>query len=361
MNMTTILEAHVVDYEDTAQPTGDILTKYTVVVCYGTTTYKIAKRYSEFKTLYDIMLDNIPLDYRFPNKSMFHNNAQATKLRRVTGFDELLQILLEKKPIPQIMERFLGVNERVAKSLQIRSKGFSREQDQSNHNTNHNHENEQRLGEHSFPKHHQTHHPPHNTQTVGIVHTTHSTRPGSTEPHSPLPLRSRAVSTDRSYASVLRESLTEAPESDVHGSHTANSGPATPSAAHTLKQRSKTNDSSLLKQSFRAASPQPQDPSPVVPVTPNPCGYSARKIAIIKEVRKAIPRIVSSSMQLTLVAYILLIWMHVIDIGTSDLTEIVTTMVILGFVTTFVRINLLKILLYTRAQAGAEHAKEHIS
>eukprot|EP01032_Pedospumella_encystans_P012091 gene12091-14010_t len=68
-------------------------------------TYNISKRYSEFKTLFEILKDLIPPDYKFPNKSLFHNSAQATKDRRVRGFDQLLQILLKRKPVPTVIER----------------------------------------------------------------------------------------------------------------------------------------------------------------------------------------------------------------------------------------------------------------
>lgn len=119
------LQANVVDYEDVANAAGETLTKYVVRVKYINASYDIYKRYSEFKTLYEILKDLVPPDYRFPNKSMFHNNAQATKDRRVRGFDELLQILLSRQPVPTVMERFLGINERKAKSLQIRSKSIT--------------------------------------------------------------------------------------------------------------------------------------------------------------------------------------------------------------------------------------------
>jgi hypothetical protein len=119
------LQASVVDHEDVTNAAGEILTKYIVQVKYLNATYTIAKRYSEFKTLYDILKDLVPMEYKFPNKSMFHNNAQATKERRIRGFDELLHILLSRNPVPTVMERFLGVNERKTKSLQIRSKSIN--------------------------------------------------------------------------------------------------------------------------------------------------------------------------------------------------------------------------------------------
>lgn len=119
------LQASVISYEDVLNNAGEILTKYIVQVKYLNASYAIAKRYSEFKTLYEILKDLVPPDYKFPNKSMFHNNAQATKERRIRGFDELLQVLLSRKPVPTVMERFLGINDRKAKSLQIRSKSVN--------------------------------------------------------------------------------------------------------------------------------------------------------------------------------------------------------------------------------------------
>jgi hypothetical protein len=119
------LQASVIQYEDAMSNSGEILTKYIVEVKYLNASYHISKRYSEFKTLYEILKDLVPADYKFPNKSMFHNSAQATKERRLLGFDELLQILLSRKPVPTVMERFLGINERKAKSLQIRSKSVN--------------------------------------------------------------------------------------------------------------------------------------------------------------------------------------------------------------------------------------------
>lgn len=121
-----LLEASVVQYEDVVNSSNELITKYIVQVKLASTVnYNISKRYSEFKTLFEIMKDVIPPDYKFPNKSMFHNSAQATKERRVRGFDQLLQILLSRKPLPTVIERFLGINERKSKSLQIRSKSLT--------------------------------------------------------------------------------------------------------------------------------------------------------------------------------------------------------------------------------------------
>jgi len=120
------LEASVVSHEDVVNSSGEVITKYIVhVKLASSVTYNISKRYSEFKTLFEILKDLIPPDYKFPNKSLFHNSAQATKDRRVRGFDQLLQILLKRKPVPTVIERFLGINERKSKSLQIRSKSLT--------------------------------------------------------------------------------------------------------------------------------------------------------------------------------------------------------------------------------------------
>jgi len=113
-------------HEDVVNSSGDVITKYIVnVKLASNVSYNISKRYSEFKTLFEILKDLIPPDYKFPNKSLFHNSAQATKDRRVRGFDQLLQILLHRKPVPMVMERFLGINERKSKALQIRSKSLA--------------------------------------------------------------------------------------------------------------------------------------------------------------------------------------------------------------------------------------------
>jgi hypothetical protein len=137
--LTMSLQASVVDHEDVTNAAGEILTKYIVQVKYLNATYTIAKRYSEFKTLYDILKDLVPMEYKFPNKSMFHNSAQATKERRIRGFDELLQILLSRNPVPTVMERFLGVNERKTKSLQIRSKSINLNKTGDGQNGSHQH------------------------------------------------------------------------------------------------------------------------------------------------------------------------------------------------------------------------------
>lgn len=131
----------MIHYEDVVNSSGEIITKYIVQVKVTNTTYNISKRYSEFKTLFEIMKDMIPLDYRFPNKSLFHNSAQATKDRRVRGFDQLLQILLSRKPVPTVMERFLGINDRKSKSLQIRSKSLHVHRNSNGHNAGLNTDN----------------------------------------------------------------------------------------------------------------------------------------------------------------------------------------------------------------------------
>lgn len=120
------LTASVMSHEDVVNSAGEVITKYIVhVKLASNVSYNISKRYSEFKTLFEILKDLIPSDYKFPNKSLFHNSAQATKDRRVRGFDQLLQILLHRKPVPTVMERFLGINERKSKSMQIRSKSMA--------------------------------------------------------------------------------------------------------------------------------------------------------------------------------------------------------------------------------------------
>ena len=94
------IQISVTDYDDVLSSSGEILTMYMVLVKLSSQkSYFVAKRYSEFKALYEAIRDTypelLPKDYRFPNKSLFSNNAQFTKERRVRGFDELLKLILK--------------------------------------------------------------------------------------------------------------------------------------------------------------------------------------------------------------------------------------------------------------------------
>lgn len=92
------------DYEDIIYSNGNVLTHYIIYVTYTScvnnildndpignkeTTYKLTKRYSEFKDLHHLLSDQIKLlsmDYKFPNKSLFNNSAEFTKNRRLKGY-----------------------------------------------------------------------------------------------------------------------------------------------------------------------------------------------------------------------------------------------------------------------------------
>ena len=87
---------------------------YMIQVQYGSkAAYCIAKRYSDFSTLYQNVKDIVPADYKFPNKSMFNNSAQFTKERRRRGFDDLLQALASMEPLPEELQIFLEMKERI--------------------------------------------------------------------------------------------------------------------------------------------------------------------------------------------------------------------------------------------------------
>mmetsp|Transcript_28132 Transcript_28132/g.47337 ORF Transcript_28132/g.47337 Transcript_28132/m.47337 type:complete len:295 (-) Transcript_28132:136-1020(-) len=115
-----LFTAAVTDHEDVTSSSGEIITNYSITVKYGRRSHVVARRYSEFKDLYLKMRNSIPKDYKFPNKSLFSNSAQYTKDRRVAGFDELLQLLTNQHPLHQEVEKFLGINERTSKSMEIR-------------------------------------------------------------------------------------------------------------------------------------------------------------------------------------------------------------------------------------------------
>lgn len=136
------LALHVTDYEDTEYSNGNIITLYIIQVKFDIpafcstsssnslqnllnesyakdsnsitkTAYKLSKRYSEFKLLYDALQDCIKLvapDYRFPNKSLFSNSKEFTKTRRLKGFHDLLNILSDIRPFPHELEDFIDLD-----------------------------------------------------------------------------------------------------------------------------------------------------------------------------------------------------------------------------------------------------------
>lgn len=129
-----ILSATVKDFEDVSTVTGEIVTIYIVHVeiqlgvaqaSEGTCSYCISKRYSEFKELFESMRQLLPsnVDYRFPKKSMFNNNAQFTKERRLRGFDELLKLLTnhyrDTQRMPPVLQQFLQIRERTNESAGV--------------------------------------------------------------------------------------------------------------------------------------------------------------------------------------------------------------------------------------------------
>lgn len=136
------LAVHVTDYEDTEYSNGNIITHYIIQVKFDIpafcstsssnslqnllnesyakdsnsitkTAYKLSKRYSEFKLLYEALQDCIKLvapDYRFPNKSLFSNSKEFTKTRRLKGFHDLLNILSDIRPFPRELEAFIDLD-----------------------------------------------------------------------------------------------------------------------------------------------------------------------------------------------------------------------------------------------------------
>ncbi len=98
-------------------PQGEIITMYMVNVQYSThASYSSAKRYSDFATLHSILKDVLSSNYKFPNKSWFHNNAQFTKERRIRGFDELLKLLAKHQPFDPNFQAFLEIKQNISPS-----------------------------------------------------------------------------------------------------------------------------------------------------------------------------------------------------------------------------------------------------
>lgn len=109
----------VTHYDDITTPTGDIITMYMVFVQLpNRNSFCLAKRYSDFSNLYNAVKDYIPADYKFPNKSLFHNNAQFTKERRIRGFDELVKYLCKFLPFNPDFQAFIEMRDRLTSAEQ---------------------------------------------------------------------------------------------------------------------------------------------------------------------------------------------------------------------------------------------------
>lgn len=61
------------------------------------------------------MRESLPATYKFPNKSIFHNNSQFTKERRLMGFDELVKRLLKVEAHSVEFHSFLEVHDHLSK------------------------------------------------------------------------------------------------------------------------------------------------------------------------------------------------------------------------------------------------------
>ena len=130
-----IYSVAVSSYEDITSSMGEIITTYIVQVIHALLltlifiyipylmiqvyytpkdSYILSKRYSDFSSLYICLKDYLPQSYRFPNKSIFNNNAQFTKERRLRGFDELLKRLLKSNPKSVEFQAFLEIPERMS-------------------------------------------------------------------------------------------------------------------------------------------------------------------------------------------------------------------------------------------------------
>jgi len=118
------MEVAVTHFEDYTEPTGEILTKYMLRVLYkppgeskegngSKICYMLGKRYSDFKSLHSEARDLIPSDYKFPNKSIFNNNATFTKERRIRGFDELIKLLMKSTEGFVLLKEFVEIEQRL--------------------------------------------------------------------------------------------------------------------------------------------------------------------------------------------------------------------------------------------------------
>ena len=139
-----IYSVAVASYEDVTSSMGEIVTTYIVqvrfairngkffILCFCALkvfyspkqSYILSKRYSDFSSLYISLKDLLPLTYKFPNKSIFNNNSQFTKDRRLRGFDELLKRLLKVDPKGTELQSFLEIPDRLSLFNSIKDETF---------------------------------------------------------------------------------------------------------------------------------------------------------------------------------------------------------------------------------------------
>jgi hypothetical protein len=118
-----MLVISVPSFEEQTDSSGALVTFYIVNVEDSTTgmKYTIIKRYSAFSNLKDNLKDVYPeLDnFRFPHKSMFNTHSKFTKDRRRQGFDDFLKMLTTIRPMPSEFEEFLELREHIARFEKI--------------------------------------------------------------------------------------------------------------------------------------------------------------------------------------------------------------------------------------------------
>ena len=102
-------------YEDDEDDYGQLVVMYVILVEDVDTGAKhiLHKRYSDFLELFTNLRELSPdIDrYKFPNKSLFNNRSQFTLERRLEGFNDFLQIVIEMKPLPEQAQDFLELKE----------------------------------------------------------------------------------------------------------------------------------------------------------------------------------------------------------------------------------------------------------
>ena len=102
-------------YEDDEDDYGQLVVMYVILVEDVVTGAKhiLHKRYSDFLELFTNLRELSPeIDrYKFPNKSLFNNRSQFTLERRLEGFNDFLQIVIEMKPLPEQAQEFLELKE----------------------------------------------------------------------------------------------------------------------------------------------------------------------------------------------------------------------------------------------------------
>eukprot|EP01039_Chlorochromonas_danica_P008380 gene8380-9238_t len=115
---------HFRDGKDTVS--GETITVYIIKVePSDAIAYTIAKRYSDFAQIYATFKDALPPDFKFPNKSLFHNNSQFTKERRLRGFQELLYLLLKYHPTNEKVKEFIRATPQLPSSDRNSSSGVN--------------------------------------------------------------------------------------------------------------------------------------------------------------------------------------------------------------------------------------------